>query len=113
MILTIGILFAIYKFVPSCEVRAKFAFFSAVATAVAFDLTRLGYNYYISRFAAYNRIYGSLGAVPIILFWIYICWVILLTGAAFTAAMQKRLQPGKEACARPGPVDKTGPCLDH
>ncbi len=81
----------IYKFVPNTKVQWKFAFISGFWTAVIWNLTRVGYDLYVDRFASYNKIYGSLAAVPILLFWIYLIWLMVLAGAALTATLQKRL----------------------
>lgn len=113
-------LWAVYGLVPNCRVDWKFSLLSAVITSALFDLSRLGFNLYIKSFSTYNRIYGSVAAVPILLFWIYIVWVILLTGAALDAALQGRLEPPtggpgafspskrvSEGAARPGTLPTT------
>ena len=82
----------VYNLVPNTKVRWKFALISGFWTAALWHLTRVGYGFYVNRFAAYNRIYGSLAAIPIILFWIYLVWLLVLSGAALTAAMQRRLE---------------------
>lgn len=81
----------IYKYVPNTTVKLKFALISGFWTAVTWSLTRLGFNLYVDRFASYNKIYGSVAAVPILLFWIYLVWLMILAGAALTATLQKRL----------------------
>ncbi|MFL5812938.1 MAG: YhjD/YihY/BrkB family envelope integrity protein [Bdellovibrionia bacterium] len=84
----------VYKFVPNTMVRWKFALISGFWSAVIWSLTRLGFNLYVDRYASYNKIYGSLAAVPILLFWIYLIWLMILAGAALSATLQKRLDPG-------------------
>lgn len=81
-----------YKYVPNTRVRAKYAFISGFWTAIVWGLSRVGYELYIEKFASYNKIYGSLAAVPILLFWIYLMWLMVLAGAALTATLQKRLE---------------------
>lgn len=83
-----------YKFVPNTKVRTKYALISGFWTAVVWSLSRYGYELYIQKFASYNKIYGSLAAIPILLFWIYIMWLMVLAGAALTATIQKRLERG-------------------
>jgi membrane protein len=85
----------VYKFVPNTFVRWKFALISGFWTAVLWSLTRWGFNLYVDRFASYNKIYGSVAAVPILLFWIYLMWLMVLAGAALSATLQKRLDPAK------------------
>jgi membrane protein len=84
----------VYKYVPNTQVRWKYALISGFWTTVIWNLTRLGYDLYVARIASYNRIYGSLAAIPILLFWIYLTWLAILAGAALTATFQKRLEQG-------------------
>ena len=81
---------AIYKWVPNRKVHWAPALISGSVTAVAWNIARWGYAVYTQRSVSYNKIYGSLAAIPLLLLWIYIVWVIVLTGAALTAALQKR-----------------------
>lgn len=89
-ILTTLIFFLIYKFVPNRKVDWKPALIASTITAVFWNLARWGYALYTKEIVTYNKIYGSLAAIPILLVWIYIIWLIILTGAAVTAALQKR-----------------------
>jgi len=80
----------VYEWVPHCQVNWKYALVSAVGSSAALEGARWGYTIYTTRVVTYSKIYGSLGAVPILLLWIYISWIIVLTGAAVTATLQKR-----------------------
>lgn len=79
----------LYKLVPNCRVRWSFAILSGTVTSLFWNLARIGYTLYTKKVLTYHKIYGSLGAVPILLLWIYIAWIVVLAGAALTAALQK------------------------
>src|SRR6185437_5706139 len=85
----VAIFFFVYKWVPHTYVNPRYAFSSAMIASLAFTGARGGYHYYMSKAVSYNRIYGSLAAVPILLLWVYIVWLIILGGAALTASLQK------------------------
>ena len=55
----------------------------------------------MTRISTYQAIYGALSALPIFLLWIYLCWVIILAGAAVSAAIadpgSRRGRPGARA----------------
>jgi membrane protein len=89
-LLTAGGFYCMYKYVPICKVQWRHALLSAVLTSIIWNIARLGYQLYTSRVLTYNKIYGSLGAIPLLLLWIYIAWIVVLAGAAFTAALQKK-----------------------
>lgn len=82
--------FVLYKWVPHTRVRPGCAAVAGILNAAVFSIAQRGFKLYTSHLMTYSKIYGSLGAVPILLLWIYIVWFIVLGGAAFTAALQKR-----------------------
>lgn len=78
----------LFKSLPSCKVRFKYAFWCGVLTAVAFGfwlkvctIAQVG----ISRS---SMLYGSLALLPIILAWIFISWQIVLFGCCAVHATQ-------------------------
>jgi len=93
---TIGFVFGIliftiiYKFVPNRKVQILPALIAGTATTITWYLAKAGYSLYTHKVVTYHKLYGSLGAIPIMLFWIYIIWLVILAGAAFSAALQKR-----------------------
>jgi membrane protein len=84
------ILFWLFKVVPNRVVHWKPALLSAVLTSIAWNVGRILYQIYTAKLVSYNKIYGSLGAIPILLLWIYIMWVIVLSGVVLTSVFQKR-----------------------
>jgi membrane protein len=57
---------------------------AAVATAMWF-VTTLVFGLYVTRYANYGQVYGSLGAGIALLFWLYIISLSVLCGAEFNA----------------------------
>jgi membrane protein len=62
---------------------------AVVATAMWF-LTTLAFGWYVTRFANYSEVYGSLGAGIALLFWLYIISLSVLCGAEFNAQFDVR-----------------------
>jgi len=89
-LMTVGLFFIVYQWVPHTRVNPLFSLTSAAITAALWNLARQGYYLYTKHVMTYSKIYGSLGAIPIILLWIYIVWVLILGGAALAAALQRR-----------------------
>ena len=59
----------------------------AIFSTVFIIVTSLGFTYYIDNFGQYNKIYGSIGTLIIILLWIYFNAIILLTGFEINASI--------------------------
>jgi membrane protein len=57
---------------------------AAVATVLWF-LSTLLFGYYVTRFANYSRVYGSLGAAIALMFWLFLIALSVLIGAEFNA----------------------------
>jgi membrane protein len=58
----------------------------AVAATTMWFLTTLAFGWYVTRFANYSQVYGSLGAGIALLFWLYIVSLSVLFGAEFNFA---------------------------
>jgi membrane protein len=63
---------------------------AALATAVWFPAT-LVFGWYVSHFAEYSLLYGSLATAIVLLIWMYIISVIVLIGAEFNAILFPRV----------------------
>ncbi len=81
LLLIILSLFFIYKLVPNTDVWNKPAFIGASAGGVLWIMASLLYQTYMKYTTTTITIYGSLGAIPIFLLWIYLNWFIILLGA--------------------------------
>lgn len=81
---TISIL---YRYGPAHA--KKWRFFSAgswLASILAF-LTIWGFSFYINNFASYNKIYGSIGTLIVVMIWLYLNSLILLVGFELNASV--------------------------
>ena len=105
VLLTLFLLALIYRFGPS---RASPHWHSisvgSVFATIIWLLASVGFSYYVSNFANYDRMYGSLGAVIVLLFWLYISFYIVLLGAEINAALERHTEPKAtpKAAAREG-----------
>jgi membrane protein len=62
--------------------RSDFRFISpgSIVATFLFILTSLGFSAYINHFGQYNKLYGSIGTLMIILLWLYLNSIALLIG---------------------------------
>lgn len=96
-LVTTAIFIWVYKFVPDTKVSYISAIVAGITTATCFSVARVVYQVYTSHVLTYSKIYGSLSAVPILLLWIYIVWLIVLAGAALGASIQRSVLSRKQA----------------
>jgi len=75
----------LYRYGPSHKLRWKFLNpGSIMATALAV-LTSFGFSYYIDHFSHYNKVYGSIGTLIIVMIWLYLNSLIVLMGFELNA----------------------------
>jgi len=82
---------------PSKQSTFKFMSAGSTLSTSLIILIFLGYSYYVSNFASYNALYGSVGTIIIVLLWIYFNMFALLIGFELNASihgaiMKKKLQ---------------------
>jgi membrane protein len=83
----IAVLTAIYHFgTPRTQIWWRCVPGAILATLIWFATT-LAYGWYVTRFAVYMIVYGSLAAVIATLVWLYITCVSILIGAEFNAQL--------------------------
>lgn len=88
------VFFLIYKVVPNTDVRNKPAAIGALTGGLAWIAAYHLYQAYMTYAASSFNIYGSLGAIPVFLLWIYINWIILLLGVIITKLVQYPMLAG-------------------
>lgn len=60
----------------------------AVSSLVAWMLLSIGFSFYVENFANYSVIYGTLGAVIVLLVWLYLSATTLILGAELNGMIQ-------------------------
>ncbi|WJF91399.1 YihY family inner membrane protein [Paraburkholderia bonniea] len=77
----------LYVYLPNCRVEWRDAVVGGVCAALAFELARRGFGYYIRRIPSYTAVYGAFAVVPMFLLWMYMSWFITLIGAMVASAL--------------------------
>lgn len=93
----------IYFLAP--DVKQKFAFItpgSAVGTVVLAGAS-LGFAWYVQNFGNYSATYGSLGAVIVLMLWLYIAGLVILLGSEINVLVEHHSPEGKNLGERAQP----------
>jgi len=78
----------VYLVIPNTRVRFAPALIAGIITGTIFQVVQLIYIGFQVGVAKYNAIYGSFAALPLLLIWLQLSWLIVLFGAQLTYAIQ-------------------------
>ena len=82
-IILLGVLFAVYAYLPVVYVKKKPIFKAAAIVSLLIQIANYGVGIYISNFARFNIFYGILAIAPVILIWFFVIWVIIISGSLY------------------------------
>ena len=90
----------IYWLAPNINVPFRLVSHGAVAFTVVWLLTALAFGLYVANFGSYNKTYGTLGGVVVLLTWLYLSNVMLLLGAEINATLAELKEPHTQESRR-------------
>lgn len=86
----------IYYVAPDVEQELRFITPGAVLAVAVWLAASLGFAFYVQNFADYSATYGSIGAIIVLLLYLYLSAAILLFGAEINAAAEHNAPTGKD-----------------
>jgi membrane protein len=112
--LLVGGLAVLYRYAPDRD-EPKWTWVSwgsGIATLL-WILASIGFSIYVNSFGNYNKTYGALAGIIILMFWLYLTAIIVLIGAELNTEME--LQTAKDTTAGPTkPMgDRDAHAADH
>ncbi len=78
----------LYRYGPANKQKWNFLSTGSIMATILAVLTSLGFTYYIDNFSSYNKIYGSIGTLIILMLWLYLNSLILLIGFELNASIE-------------------------
>jgi membrane protein len=98
LLLTFGV---VYKYLPNQkDVKCSWVSPGSLTAIVLWLLLTNGFRVYLNYFNNYDKTYGSLGAVMILMLWLYLTALVILIGGAINAILEEmeneRLQSNKQ-----------------
>lgn len=84
--LLFGIFLVMYRYVPVRRVWWKSALWGAFFATLTLEITNLLMRFYFQ--VGTNSAYGKAAAVPLIGFWIYLLWIVVILGAQVSFLIQ-------------------------
>ena len=79
----------LYYLGPAKDIRWKFITAGSTLATVLTLVTSSGFSYFVNNFGHYNKVYGSIGTLMVIMLWLHFNSVILLIGFELNASIDK------------------------
>jgi Predicted membrane protein len=89
VVVMIFIFIVIYKLAPAKRLTWKEVIPGAIFSTFGWVLVSFGFSFYIDNFNNYSRFYGSLGAVFILMTWLFIISIIFILGVEMNFVIAK------------------------
>ena len=77
----------LYFYVPNARVRWRHALTAGLMAALGIELGKKVLTSYLAEMPTYSAIYGAFAAVPILLVWVYVAWLVVLLGAVVASSL--------------------------
>ncbi|MCX6291837.1 MAG: YihY/virulence factor BrkB family protein [Bacteroidetes bacterium] len=78
----------LYYYAPSVKKRWRFISAGSTFATVMSLLSSVGFAYFVNNFGQYNKLYGSIGTLIVIMLWIYFISLILILGFELNASIE-------------------------
>ncbi len=85
----------LYWIAPNVKLRCRSAFPGAAFSTVGWIVSSLALSYYVGNFAHYSNTYGSIGAIIVLMTWMYITAFIIILGGEINAFYSEK---NKQKC---------------
>ena len=83
-----------YRLGPNyTKTRPPLLSWGLLVAVILWVMATRGFTLYLANFASYNRVYGSIGAVVVLLMWLYVSAYAVLLGAAVDAERNRNRRP--------------------
>jgi membrane protein len=90
-LIALAALAVIYRWAPDRQ-RARWRWISpgAVLATIVWVIASVGFSIYTANFGSYNETYGALGAVVVVMLWLFITAYVIIAGAELNAELERQ-----------------------
>jgi membrane protein len=85
----VGALWALYYFLPNIRQDKLQVLVGAVAATILWVIVTLAFRTYVSNWGNFNRTYGTIGGVIVLLMWMYLSMLVMLVGGELNSELNR------------------------
>jgi membrane protein len=90
LVAVISGLLVLYTAAPKLPISAWRALPGAILGGTGWVIATSLFGWYINTFASYNKVYGSIGGMIVLMLWLYVSGIVILLGAELNGALYRR-----------------------
>jgi len=79
----------LYYYGPSKRMKYRFISAGSTLATILTIISSMGFAYFVNNFGQYNKVYGSIGTLIVIMLWLYITSLVLLIGFELNASIAR------------------------
>jgi membrane protein len=79
----------LYYYGPSKRMKYRFISAGSTLATLLTIISSIGFTYFVNNFSQYNKIYGSIGTLIVVMLWLYITSLVLLIGFELNASISR------------------------
>lgn len=77
----------LYRYTPCKRLSWREVLPGAIVSTFGWVITSIGFSFYVNNFSNYSQLYGSLGAVFVLMTWLYLSSIIFILGVEINAVL--------------------------
>lgn len=97
------VLFSVYRLLPNTHVATRPALAGALVATLLIEAGRQSLGLYLQEAVSLRQLSGSLGLIPVFMFWVYLMWLVVLFGLEVAATLERLAGRSLEEMETPAP----------
>lgn len=85
----------VYYYAPDVQQEWKWITPGSIFAVLMWTIASLGFSFYVNNFGSYDKTYGSIGAIIVLLTWMYASGFVILVGGEINAEIEHASASGK------------------
>src|SRR5688500_9523964 len=103
-----GALAVLYRVAPDRDApRMRWVSLGSIAVTIVWALVSLGFSFYVDRFGSYDKTYGAIAGVIVLMLWLYLTCYLVLLGAEINSEAEHQTAQDTTT-GEPQPMGKRG-----
>ena len=88
-VVLIATAWGLFFFLPNLRISRSHALVAAIVTTVLWLVVTLIFRFYVQNFGSYDKTYGTMGGIIVLLTWMYLSMLVMISGGELASELHK------------------------